>query len=70
MAVDLKKAVKDGHISQKQLDKMPTKMLEGLVASKKKKGPKKVGKKIPKGSHKMPDGSVMKNKDMKKKGKN
>ena len=33
----LKKAVKDGLISQKQYDKMPEKMLEGLVKSKKKK---------------------------------
>ena len=32
----LKKAVKDGLISQKQYDKMPAKMLEGLVAKKKK----------------------------------
>ena len=34
----LKKAVKDGLISQKQYDKMPEKMLLGLVAKKKKAG--------------------------------
>ena len=33
----LKKALKDGLISKKQYDKMPEKMLEGLVKSKKKK---------------------------------
>ena len=43
----LKKAVKDGLLTQKQYDKLPEKLLEGIVKSKKKKGggKKKKGKK-------------------------
>ena len=42
----LKKAVKDGKITQKQYDKMPQKLLEGIVkkggnGAKKKKAPAK-----------------------------
>ena len=36
----LKKAVQDGHLTQKQYDKLPQKLLEGIVKSKK-GGPKK-----------------------------
>jgi len=60
---DHKKALKDGLISKKQYDKLPPHLLTAIVKSKMKKQPKKV----PKGSHKMPDGSIMKDKDMKKK---
>jgi len=35
----------------------------------KKTDKKKTNKKVPKGSHRMPDGSIMKDKDMKKKNK-
>ena len=43
----LKKAVKDGLLTQKQYDKLPEKLLLGIVKSKKKKGggKKKKGKK-------------------------
>lgn len=41
----LKKALKDGLISQKQYDKLPEKLLEGIVKSKKKGGGKKKRKK-------------------------
>lgn len=34
----LKQAVKDGHLTQKQYDKLPQKLLEGIVKSKKSKG--------------------------------
>ena len=34
----LKKAVADGLLTQKQYDKLPEKLLEGIVKSKKKKG--------------------------------
>lgn len=37
----LKKALKDGHLTQKQYDKLPVKLLEGIVKSKKKGGPAK-----------------------------
>ena len=37
----LKKALKDGLISQKQYDKLPEKLLEGIVKSKKGGGKKK-----------------------------
>ena len=37
----LKKAVADGLLTQKQYDKLPEKLLEGIVKSKKKKGHKK-----------------------------
>lgn len=40
----LKDAVKDGKISQKQLEKMPEKMLIGLVKKGGNKGSKKKGK--------------------------
>ena len=52
---DLKKAVKDGLLTQKQYDKLPQKLLEGIVKSKrgggkkKKKAPAKKGKKGKKG---------------------
>ena len=58
---DHKQAVKDGLISQKQYDKLPPHLLTAIVKSKKK------NMKVPKGSHKMSDGTVMKDKDMKKK---
>jgi len=60
---DHKKALKDGLITKKQYDKLPPHLLTAIVKSKKNMKPKKV----PKGSHKMPDGSIMKDKDMKKK---
>tara|TARA_R110000737_G_scaffold157324_1_gene185847 strand:- start:14608 stop:14856 length:249 start_codon:yes stop_codon:yes gene_type:complete len=41
----------------------PEKLFEGYSQPKKKKKP------VPKGSHRMPDGSIMKDSDMKKKGK-
>lgn len=41
----LKKALKDGLITQKQYDKLPEKLLEGIVKSKKKGGGKKKRKK-------------------------
>ena len=48
----LKKALSDGLLTQKQYDKLPEKLLEGIVKSKKKgggkkkkAGPKKGGKK-------------------------
>lgn len=37
----LQKALKDGHLTQKQYDKLPQKLLEGIVKSKKKGGGKK-----------------------------
>ena len=48
-----KKGLKDGLLTQKQYDKLPEKLLEGIVKSKRKKGggkpkkapPKKKGKK-------------------------
>lgn len=45
----LKKALKDGHLTQKQYDKLPVKLLEGIVKSKKKGGGKKAPAKKPKG---------------------
>ena len=51
----LKKALADGLITQKQYDKLPEKLLEGIVRSKRKKGGgkkppnKKGGKKGKKG---------------------
>ena len=41
----LQKALKDGLLTQKQYDKLPEKLLEGIVKSKRKKG----GGKKPKG---------------------
>tara|TARA_R110000744_G_scaffold379151_1_gene496555 strand:+ start:138 stop:317 length:180 start_codon:yes stop_codon:yes gene_type:complete len=38
---ELKQAVKDGHLTQKQYDKLPQKLLEGIVKSKKGGGKKK-----------------------------
>tara|TARA_R110000803_G_scaffold11657_2_gene34689 strand:- start:5133 stop:5333 length:201 start_codon:yes stop_codon:yes gene_type:complete len=35
-----KKGLKDGLLTQKQYDKLPVKLLEGIVASKRKKGVK------------------------------
>tara|TARA_R110000772_G_scaffold11488_3_gene35912 strand:- start:570 stop:824 length:255 start_codon:yes stop_codon:yes gene_type:complete len=73
-----KKALKDGLLTQKQYDKLPEALLDGIIKSKrsgkgkKKTAPKKkpAPKKVPKGSHKMPDGSIMKDSKMKgKKGK-
>ena len=72
-----KKALKDGLLTQKQYDKLPEALLDGIIKSKrsgkgkKKTAPKKTApKKVPKGSHKMPDGSIMKDSKMKgKKGK-
>lgn len=43
----LKKALKDGLLTQKQYDKLPEKLLEGIVKSKRKKGGAQVKK--PKG---------------------
>lgn len=45
----LKKALKDGHLSQKQYDKLPVKLLEGIVRSKKGGPKKKPAGKGPKG---------------------
>ena len=48
---ELKKAVTDGLLTQKQYDKLPQKLLEGIVKSKKGGGKKKkapVKKKAPK----------------------
>lgn len=59
---DHKQAMKDGLISKKQYEKLPPHLLTAIIKSKKKQP-----KKVPKGSHKMPDGSIMKDKDMKKK---
>ena len=44
---DLKKALKDGLISQKQYDKLPPHLLEAIVKSKRKKGGAKTNKKGP-----------------------
>jgi len=44
----IKKALKDGKISQKQYDKLPDKLLLGIVNSKK-KSPKKNNKQSSKG---------------------
>jgi len=41
----LQQAVKQGIISKKQLDKMPKKMLLGLVKSKKRRKPRKTRRK-------------------------
>ena len=43
------KALKDGLITQKQYDKLPEKLLEGIVKSKRKKGGGKKPTKKPKG---------------------
>ena len=58
---DHKKAMDDGVISKKQYEKLPPHLLTAIIKSKKK------NTKVPKGSHKMADGSIMKDKDMKKK---
>lgn len=64
-----KKALKDGLLTQKQYDKLPEALLDGIIKSKRKGGKAKKGpkdkKKVPKGSHRMPDGKIMKDKDMK-----
>ena len=66
-----KKALKEGLLTQKQYDKLPEALLDGIIKSKRSgKGKKKVAKKpapkkVPKGSHKMPDGSIMKDSKMK-----
>ncbi len=44
----LKKALKDGLLTQKQYDKLPVKLLEGIVRSKRGGGKKKKGPKKPK----------------------
>ena len=44
---DLKKALKDGLLTQKQYDKLPQKLLEGIVKSKRGGGKKKAKKKKP-----------------------
>jgi len=68
-----KKALKDGLLTQKQYDKLPEALLDGIIKSKrkggkaKKKTQPKDKKRVPKGSHRMPDGKIMKDKDMKKK---
>ena len=59
---DHKKAMDDGVISKKQYEKLPPHLLTAIIKSKKKNM-----KPVPKGSHKMADGSIMKDKDMKKK---
>mgnify|MGYP003635756965 CR=1 FL=1 len=41
----LKKALKDGLLTQKQYDKLPEKLLEGIVRSKRGGGKKKAKKK-------------------------
>lgn len=45
----LKKALKDGLLTQKQYDKLPEKLLEGIVRSKRGGGKKKKVTKKPKG---------------------
>ena len=48
----LKKALKDGLLTQKQYDKLPEKLLEGIVKSKRGKGKGKKPKKPKKGKGK------------------
>tara|TARA_R110002126_G_scaffold87473_2_gene210504 strand:- start:3126 stop:3323 length:198 start_codon:yes stop_codon:yes gene_type:complete len=59
--LDHKKAMEQGLISKKQMEKLPPHLVDAIIKSKMKKS------KIPKGSHKMSDGTLMKDKDMKKK---
>ena len=68
----LKKAVKDGLISQKQYDKMPEKLLHGIVAKKKKstfKGGKGTGTKKGGARKGQPKGARLAYDALKKKGK-
>ena len=53
------KALKNGLITQKQYDKLPPHLLTAIVKSKTK--PKKP---VPKNSHRMKDGTIMKDSDM------
>ena len=66
----LKKALKDGLLTQKQYDKLPEKLLEGIVKSKR-KGTKKGGarKDKPKGSRLAFDDTKQSKKKKGKKGK-
>ena len=52
-----KKALKDGLLTQKQYDKLPEALLDGIIKSKRKGGKGKKAKS--KGTHKMGDGTVM-----------
>jgi len=63
------KALKDGLLTKNQYDKLPSHLLDGIIRKKRASAsPQKKGSKaVAKGSHRMPDGSVMKNKDMPKK---
>tara|TARA_R110002012_G_scaffold24851_1_gene82596 strand:+ start:8916 stop:9173 length:258 start_codon:yes stop_codon:yes gene_type:complete len=54
-----KKALKDGLLTQKQYDKLPEALLDGIIKSKKKNGGAGKAKKKTKGTHKMGDGTVM-----------